>query len=42
MNWQRHQLWDEKLGKTVEVKQSDTAPIQIVGTPDNQPTVKSR
>ena len=40
MNWQRHQLWDEKLGKTVEVKQPDTAPIQIVGTPDNQPTVK--
>ena len=40
MNWQRHQLWDEKLGKTVEVKQPDTAPIQIVGTPDNQPIVK--
>ena len=40
MNWQRHQLWDEKLGKTVEVKQPDTAPVQIVGTPVNQPTVK--
>ena len=40
MNWQRHQLWDEKLGKTVEVKQPDTAPVQIVDTPSNQPTVK--
>ena len=40
MNWQRHQLWDEKLGKTVEVKQPNTAPVQIVGTPGNQPTVK--
>ena len=40
MNWQRHQLWDEKLGKTIEVKQPDTAPVQIVGTPVNQPTVK--
>ena len=40
MNWQRHQLWDEKLGKTVEVKQPDTAPGQIVGTPGNQQTVK--
>ena len=40
MNWQRHQLWDEKLGKTVEVKQPDTAPVQIVGTPGNQQTVK--
>ena len=40
MNWQCHQLWDEKVGKTIEVKQPDTAPIQIVGTPDNQPTVK--
>ena len=39
MNWQRHQLWDEKFGKTVEVKQPDTAPVQIVGTPGNQPTV---
>ena len=29
MNWQRHQLWDEKLGKTIEVKQPDTAPVQI-------------
>ena len=40
MNWQRHQLWDEKLGKTVEVKQPDTAPIQIAGTSGNQQTVK--
>jgi len=40
MNWQRHQLWDEKLGKTIEVKQPDTAPVQIVSTPGNQTTVK--
>ena len=40
MNWQRHQLWDEKLGKTIEVKQPDTAHAQIVGTPDYQPIVK--
>lgn len=40
MNWQRHQLWDEKLGKTVEVKQPNTARVQIVVTPSNQPTVK--
>ena len=29
MNWQCHQLWDEKLRKTVEVKQPDTAPVQM-------------
>ena len=40
MNWQRHQLWDEKLGKTVEVKQPNTAPVQRAGPPCNQPTVK--
>lgn len=40
MNWQRHQLWNEKLGKTVEVKQPDTAPVKIVGQPSNSPTVK--
>ena len=40
MNWQRHQLWDEKLGKTVEVKQPQTAPVKIIGTPSSQPTVK--
>ncbi|WP_270230943.1 hypothetical protein [Phocaeicola coprocola] len=30
MNWQRHQLWSEKLGKTVQVEQK----------PCNSPTVK--
>ena len=40
MNWQRHQLWDEKMGKTVSVEQPSTAPVRIVGTPSNQPTVK--
>jgi len=40
MNWQRHQLWNEKLGKTVEVKQPDAAPVNIVGIPTVSPTVK--
>lgn len=40
MNWQRHQLWDEKMGKTVSAEQPSTAPVRIVGTPSNQPTVK--
>ena len=31
MNWRRHQLWNGKLGKTVEVKQLDAAPVNIVG-----------
>ena len=40
MNWQRHQLWNEKLGKTIEVKQPDAAPVNIVGIPTVSPTVK--
>ena len=40
MNWQRHQLWNEKLGKTVEVKQPMTAKVQITEKPCNSPTVK--
>jgi len=40
MNWQRHQLWNEKLGKTVEVKQPDAPPVNIVGIPTVSPTVK--
>ena len=42
MNWQRHQLWDEKLGKTIEVKQPMTAKVQITGKPCNSPTVKMK
>jgi hypothetical protein len=40
MNWQRHQLWDEKLGKTVTQRQPSAAPVKIVGTPTNQSEVK--
>ena len=39
MNWQRHQLWNEKLGKTAEDKQPMTAKVQITGKPCNSPTV---
>jgi hypothetical protein len=35
MNWQRHHLWNEKLGKIIEVMQPNSAPVQIVGTPSN-------
>ena len=42
MNWQRHQLWDEKLEKTIEVKQPMTAKVQITGKPCNSPTVKMK
>lgn len=42
MNWQRHQLLSEKLGKTVQVKQPKVAKIQISGKPCNSPTVKLR
>ena len=42
MNWQRHQLWDEKLGKTIEIKQPMTAKVQITGKPCNSPTVKMK
>jgi len=40
MNWQRHQLWSEKLGKTVQVEQPKVAKVQITGKPCNSPTVK--
>ena len=40
MNWQRHQLWSEKLGKTVQVEQPKVAKVQIIGKPCNSPTVK--
>jgi len=29
MNWQYHQLWSEKSGKTVPVEQSKVAKVQI-------------
>lgn len=40
MNWQRHQLWSEKLGKTVQGDQPKVAKVQITGKPCNSPTVK--
>ena len=40
MNWQRHQLWSEKLGKRVQVEQPKVAKVQIIGKPCNSPTVK--
>ena len=40
MNWQRHQLRSEKLGKTVHVEQPKVAKVQITGKPCNSPTVK--
>ena len=40
MNWQRHQLWSEKLGKTVQAEQPKVAKVQITGKPCNSPTVK--
>ena len=41
MDWRRHQLWNEKPpSKTVEVKQPDAAPVNIVGIPTVSPTVK--
>ena len=42
MNWQRHQLWNEKLGKTVEAKQPMTAKVQITGKPCNSPAVNMK
>ena len=33
MNWQRHQLWSEKLGKTVQVEQPKVVGCQ---SPDNR------
>lgn len=40
MNWQRHQLWNEKLGKSVQVEQPKVAKVQITGKPCNSPVVK--
>ena len=40
MNWQRHQLWSEKLSKTVQVEQPKVAKVRITGKPCNSPTVK--
>ena len=40
MNRQRHQLWSEKLGKTVQAEQSKVAKLQITGKPCNSSTVK--
>lgn len=40
MNWQRHRLWGEKLGKTVHVEQLKVAKVQIIGKLCNSPTVK--
>lgn len=40
MNWQRHQLWSEKLGKAVQTEQPKVAKVQITGKPCNSPTVK--
>ena len=40
MKWQRHQLWSEKLGKTVQVEAPKAAKVRITGKPCNSPTVK--
>ena len=40
MNWQRHQLWNEKLGKTVQAEQLKVAKVQITGKSCNSPAVK--
>lgn len=40
MNWQRYQLWDEKLGKTVPKEQPKVVKVQITGKPCNTLTVK--
>lgn len=40
MNWQRHQLWSEKLGKTVQAEQPKVSKVQITGKPCNSLTVK--
>ena len=40
MNWRRHQLWNEKQSKTVEVKQPDATPVNIVGIRTVSPTFK--
>ena len=42
MNWQRHQLWSEKLGKTVQVEQPKVAKVQIteVKQPEGESPIK--
>lgn len=40
MNWQSYQLWNEKLGKIVQVEQPKVVKVQITGKPFNIPTVK--
>ena len=40
MNWQRHQLWNEKLGKAVQAEQPKVAKVQITSKPCNSPTIK--
>lgn len=40
INWQRHQLWSEKLYKTVQVDEPKVATVQITGKFCNSPTVK--
>lgn len=40
MNWQRHQLWNEKLGKNIQVEHPKVAKVQITGKPCNSPVVK--
>ena len=36
MNWLRHQLWSEKLWKTVQVEQPKVAKVQAAGHPMRQ------
>lgn len=40
MNWQRHQLRNEKFGKTVPKDQPKVTKVHITGKPCNSPTVK--
>lgn len=40
MIWQCHQLWSEKLGKTVQVEQPKITKAQKTGKPCNTPSVK--
>lgn len=40
MHWQRHQFWNEKLGKSVQVEPPKVAKVQITGKPCNSPVVK--
>ena len=36
MNWQRHQLWSEKLGKTVQAEQPKVAKVQNLRLPKSR------